>query len=258
MQALNSWTVRSWPESKSRVSSLANWATQVPHHIYFFFFIRKCLFFRERGGGEGRRKEAETERETQNLKQAPGSDLSAQSPSQGSNPQAVRSWREPKLTLNQLSHPGAPRFSFLPLTTLWTFETTKEAWNIFDLTNVCNQLKHLLNNVGGKEKLIDTPSILCSFHPCGPCALALHSKLWGQGHISLGLYCIPRAQNACHIECVQWKCIKPLNDQHTTIVYLWYPIGRTQNPNQFLGIFYPKLSHASSIFFSFYPRNNSK
>ena len=39
----------------------------------------------ERGGG------AETERETQNLKQAPGSELSAQRLTRGSNPQAVRS-----------------------------------------------------------------------------------------------------------------------------------------------------------------------
>ena len=36
------------------------------------------------------------ERETQNLKKAPGSELSAQSPTQGSNPQAVRSRPEPK------------------------------------------------------------------------------------------------------------------------------------------------------------------
>ena len=40
---------------------------------------------RERGAG------AEKEKETQNLKQAPGSELSAQSPMQGSNPQTVRS-----------------------------------------------------------------------------------------------------------------------------------------------------------------------
>ena len=38
---------------------------------------------------EGR--DRERERETQKLKQAPGSELSAQSPTQGSNPQTVRS-----------------------------------------------------------------------------------------------------------------------------------------------------------------------
>ena len=40
---------------------------------------------------------AQRERETQYLKQAPGSELSAQSPPQGSNTCAVRSWPEPKL-----------------------------------------------------------------------------------------------------------------------------------------------------------------
>ena len=39
----------------------------------------------------GRGRERERERETQNLKQAPGSELSAQSPRWGSNSQAVRS-----------------------------------------------------------------------------------------------------------------------------------------------------------------------
>ena len=51
------------------------------------------------GGGE-------SERETQNLIQAPGSELSAQSPMQGSNSgvhDLIQSW-----TLNHLSHPGTP------------------------------------------------------------------------------------------------------------------------------------------------------
>ena len=39
---------------------------------------------------------AERERETQNLKQAPGSELSAQSPMRDSNSQTVRSRPEPK------------------------------------------------------------------------------------------------------------------------------------------------------------------
>ena len=36
-------------------------------------------------------EEGQRERETQNLKQAPGSELSAQSPTRGSNPQTARS-----------------------------------------------------------------------------------------------------------------------------------------------------------------------
>ena len=45
------------------------------------------------------------ERETQNLKQAPGSEPSAQSPTQGSNPGTARSWPEPKTWLNRGPEP---------------------------------------------------------------------------------------------------------------------------------------------------------
>ena len=61
--------------------------------VSLFYFFNVCLFLTERerererqsmsGGG--------TERETQNPKQAPGSELSAQSPTRGSNPRTVRS-----------------------------------------------------------------------------------------------------------------------------------------------------------------------
>ena len=61
--------------------------------VFFFFkkiFFKFITFCRERetehGQGKGQR-----ERETQNQKQAPGSELSAQSPRQGSNPHTVRS-----------------------------------------------------------------------------------------------------------------------------------------------------------------------
>ena len=43
-----------------------------------------------------RERERERKREGQNPKQAPGSELSAQSPTQGSNPQTARSRPEPK------------------------------------------------------------------------------------------------------------------------------------------------------------------
>ena len=72
--------------------------------VPFFFF--KCLFIFERQRETERERERERqrqrqrqsvsregqrERETQNLKQAPGSELSAQSPMQGSNPQTMKS-----------------------------------------------------------------------------------------------------------------------------------------------------------------------
>ena len=49
------------------------------------------LFIFEREGTSGQR-----ERETQNRKQVPGSELSAQSPTQGWNPRSVRPRSEPK------------------------------------------------------------------------------------------------------------------------------------------------------------------
>ena len=54
--------------------------------------------------------ERKRERETQNPKQAPGSELSPQSPTQGSNSRTVRSDHDLSRSrmLNRLSHPGAP------------------------------------------------------------------------------------------------------------------------------------------------------
>ena len=80
-----------------------NWS--LSSSLFFLMFI----YFWERDrawAGEGQR---EREREAQIVKQAPGSELSAQSLMWGSNPWTARSWPEPKLD-HQLSHPGAPLF----------------------------------------------------------------------------------------------------------------------------------------------------
>ena len=83
--------------------------------IFFFFkfFFNVYLFLRQRETAHewGRVRE----RETQNLKQAPGSELWAQSPTRGSNSRTARSWPEPKSALNRLSHPGAPKIVFFKL-----------------------------------------------------------------------------------------------------------------------------------------------
>ena len=54
------------------------------------------------GGGE------EREKKTQNPKQAPGSELSAQSPTQGSNPRTVRSRPELKSDASPTEPPRRP------------------------------------------------------------------------------------------------------------------------------------------------------
>ena len=80
--------------------------------IYLYIRMLMCLknFFlmfiweREREmSGEGQR-----ERETQNWKQAPGSELSAQSSMQASNPRTVRSWSELKSDAQPTEPPRRP------------------------------------------------------------------------------------------------------------------------------------------------------
>ena len=66
---------------------------------FIYLFIKKIffyidLFLRERDRVWAR--EGQRERETQNPKQTPGSELLAQSPMRGLNPWTMRSWPEPK------------------------------------------------------------------------------------------------------------------------------------------------------------------
>ena len=55
-----------------------------------FIFFNVYLFLRQTERERERHTERGRERETQNLKQAPGSELSAQSRTQGSNSRTVR------------------------------------------------------------------------------------------------------------------------------------------------------------------------
>ena len=83
----------------------------------FFFFQRLFIFGTERDRawtGEGQR-----EKETQNQKQAPGSEPSAQSLTRGSNSRTARSWPGWSRTLNRLRHPGAPAIIFLMFIYFW-------------------------------------------------------------------------------------------------------------------------------------------
>ena len=83
------------------------------HSRSFKKFFLMYIYFWERGrqsmsrGGEGQR-----ERETQNPKQAPGFELSAQSPTGGSNPRAMRSWPELKSDAQRTEPPRCPQDPF--------------------------------------------------------------------------------------------------------------------------------------------------
>ena len=61
--------------------------------LFLFFNVYPSL----RGRGRAQVAEGQREREAQNTKQAPGSELSAQSPTWALNPRTVRSRPEPKL-----------------------------------------------------------------------------------------------------------------------------------------------------------------
>ena len=79
----------------------------VPLSPHLFFFFSHFFIFeteRETEHEQGGRRE----RETQNRKQAPGSELSAQSPTRGSNSQTVRSWPEPKSDAQPAKPPRRP------------------------------------------------------------------------------------------------------------------------------------------------------
>ena len=83
-----------WRKRKQRWSE-PNWENQEKGFIFLMFIFE--------GETEHELGEEQRGRETQNPKQAPGSELSAQSPMRGSNPRAVRSWPEP---------PRCPKKSF--------------------------------------------------------------------------------------------------------------------------------------------------
>ena len=98
-------------------------------------------------------RQGQREREAQNLKQAPGPEQSAQSPTRGSNPQTVRSWPEPKSNAQPTEPPRRPEIDFtsdLSLNTLsrslWLFSKRREKhfpllafkwpWSSFHLTSL--------------------------------------------------------------------------------------------------------------------------
>ena len=93
-----------------------DWATQAPHFFFnVYFWQRERERERERAwAGRGR------ERGRQNLKQARGSELSAQSPMPGLNSQTARSWPELKPVAELTEPPRHPLIMFLFL--LYSFK----------------------------------------------------------------------------------------------------------------------------------------
>ena len=83
----------------------------VANHLHFlmhFFHVYLFLGDRETDRERAQVREGQAEKETQNPKQDPGSELSAQSPMWGPNLQMVRSWPERKLDAQLTEPPQAP------------------------------------------------------------------------------------------------------------------------------------------------------
>ena len=77
----------------------------------FIYFKLMFIYFWERETQSVSRGGAETEGDTES-EAAPGSELSAQSPTRGSNPQTVRSWPELKLDAQPTEPPRRPSYAF--------------------------------------------------------------------------------------------------------------------------------------------------
>ena len=79
--------------SEERIGWLAGTTTTTTNTLLekLFLFKKLCLFIFERQRETEHKQGWGGERGTQSLKQAPGSEASAQSPMQGSNPRTARS-----------------------------------------------------------------------------------------------------------------------------------------------------------------------
>ena len=78
--------------------------------FFFLIFFQRFLFIFGTERDRAWTAEGQRERETQNRKQAPGSEPSAQSLTRGSNSRTARSWPGWSRMLNRLRHPGAPHW----------------------------------------------------------------------------------------------------------------------------------------------------
>ena len=80
---------------------------------FLFLIFLTFIYFWETERGRVWAGEGQRERETQNSKQAAGSELSAQSPTWGPNSQIVRSWPEPKSDTQPTEPRRRPKKCFL-------------------------------------------------------------------------------------------------------------------------------------------------
>ena len=94
------------------------------HNIKLFKFFLTFIHFWETERDRVWEGEEQRERETQNVKQAPGSEPPAQSPTQGSNPPTARSWPEPKSDTEPTEPPRRPKILTFSKSGWWIYGKT--------------------------------------------------------------------------------------------------------------------------------------
>ena len=100
-------------------------------------------------------REEQRERETQNLKQAIASELSAQSPTWGSNSELQGHDLSQSQTLNQLSHQVPPKGPALNTITLALGFATYELWRDINIQTIAeSKIWKCLNSVIAFRSLI--------------------------------------------------------------------------------------------------------
>ena len=125
--------------------------------------------------GEGQR-----ERRRQNLRQAPGSELSVQSPMWGLNTQTARSWPEPNEVRmpNRLSHPGTPS---LLLSCIWNKCTY---FHCHSLSLYCSIfVSFIIPTVRTTNSIVSTAALVATFGSL----LELHGSS-AHGHYSCSFF----------------------------------------------------------------------
>ena len=107
--------------------------------MFIYFWQRERKTEHERGRGRERR------RETQNSKQAPGSELPAERPKRGSSSQTARSWTKPKSDAQLTEPPRCPHHCMIWRHTAYV----KLLWYISVLSKIANvAIFIILHNYG--------------------------------------------------------------------------------------------------------------
>ena len=169
----------------TEVQGSNDWAPQAPSNCFKKIFFNVYLFLTERNRawvGEGQR-----ERETQNPKQAPSSELPAQSPMRSSSSQTARSWPELKSDAQPTEPPRCPSNCFLnQVSTCFHHSSSRSTWSSASSWALLGNLYIILGpsfSVAGLGFTVvglatQCPSCQSAFHLSKSCCYCLFLPYW--------------------------------------------------------------------------------